>query len=435
MTRLPGLCPRGRWSPLLVSAVLLTLVFGGPVETSGASGPGSNELYLPSDVATDAAGNVYVVDSGNNRIQKFTSDGAFIAKWGGKGSGNGRFSSPSGIATDPLGNVYVADPSSHRIQKFTADGTFVDKWGSHGSGDGQFRYPGDVATDAAGNVYVADGGNDRIQKFTSDGAFVTKWATDGSGNGESYGLAALATDAAGNVYAGEAGPMNIGYEQLGNRVQKFTSDGAFITKWGGVGSANGQFNSATGIATDAAGNVYVADELNDRIQKFTSDGVFIAKWGSRGSGDGQFYHPVGIATDPAGNVYVVEASVGPLSNDRIQKFTSDGVFIAKWGHRPSKPAVHKRKRLTIPTTRRQAFFHPSCGLSTRCRARVTVTSGSRTLARGSYSIPAHSSPQVAIALTAAGRATLARKDRVKATLTIVDPGTHKRESLPVVLTR
>ena len=81
---------------------------------------------------------------------------------------------PDGVATDADGNVYVADCDNHRIQKFDSDGTFVAKWGSAGTGDGQFERPSGVAIDAAGNVYVADTDNNRIQKFDSDGHFIDK---------------------------------------------------------------------------------------------------------------------------------------------------------------------------------------------------------------------------------------------------------------------
>ena len=92
-------------------------------------------------------------------------------------------------------------------------------------------------------------------------------------------------------------------------------------------------------------------------------------------------------------------------------------------------------RLTIPTTAHNAFFKPSCDLSTRCSAQVTVKGGGKVLARGGYSIPAHSSRRVAIPLTAAGRKALAGKSRVGAKLTIVDTHTGKRETVPVVLKR
>ena len=92
-------------------------------------------------------------------------------------------------------------------------------------------------------------------------------------------------------------------------------------------------------------------------------------------------------------------------------------------------------RLAIPTSARNAFFEPSCGLSTRCSARVTIRGGGEVLARGGYAIPAQSSRRVAIRLTGAGRKALARKRRLRANLTVIDTRTRKRETLPLVLRR
>jgi sugar lactone lactonase YvrE len=183
----------------------------------------------------------------------------FITKWGSPGSGNGQFHSPRGIATDAAGDVYVADLGNDRIQKFTSNGAFITKWGSEGSGDGEFGFPQGVATDAAGEVYVADYGDVGIQKFTLNGAFITKWGSPGRGDGEFDSPRGVATDAAGDVYVAD---------DRNQRIQKFTSNGAFITKWGSRGSGNGEFGFPQGVATDAAGDVYVADTRNHRIQKF-----------------------------------------------------------------------------------------------------------------------------------------------------------------------
>jgi hypothetical protein len=94
-----------------------------------------------------------------------TSQYVFIAKWGSLGHGDGQFYCPYGIAIDSSGNVYVADTDNSRIQKFTSGGSFIAKWGSGGSGDGQFYYPFGIAVDSSGNVYVADTYNHRVQKF------------------------------------------------------------------------------------------------------------------------------------------------------------------------------------------------------------------------------------------------------------------------------
>jgi DNA-binding beta-propeller fold protein YncE len=135
----------------------------------GVTGSEPGKFKQPYDVATDTAGDVYVCDNRNNRVQKFDSEGFFLAEWGSMGSGDGQFVFPEGIATDLEGNVYVADTGNNRIQKFTSTGAFVTKWGSHGTADGQFREPSDVAVDDDGNVYVVDTTNDRIQKFSETG--------------------------------------------------------------------------------------------------------------------------------------------------------------------------------------------------------------------------------------------------------------------------
>ena len=225
----------------------------------------------------------------NNRIQKFSTDGTFLASWGSYGSGNGQFISPHGIAVDSSGKVYVADTYNYRIQKFSPDGTFLASWGSEGSGNGQFESPDGVAVDGSGNVYVTDigncmtdTGNCRIQKFSPDGTFLTSLGSETPLNGQFYHPWGIAVDGSGKVYVA-------GYD---NYIYAFTPDGTFLTSWGSYGSGNGQFISLHGLAADASGRVYVADTDNHRIQKFSSDGDFLATWGSYGSGNGQFYSPL-----------------------------------------------------------------------------------------------------------------------------------------------
>jgi len=269
------------------------------------------EFGEPWGVAVDSAGNVYVVDPSSDRLQKFDSNGNFLTKWSTSGSG---------VAVDSAGNVYVADNGNDRIRKFNSNGTFLTQWGSLGSSNGQFDRPNDVAVDSAGNVYVPDLFNDRIQKFDSNGNFLTKWGTSGSGDGQFADPFAIAVDSFGNVYVAD----NENY-----RIQKFDSNGTYLTKWGSKGTGDSQFAdgwSAMGVAVDSAGNVYVADPGpgNHRIQKFDSNGTFLTKWGSLGSGDGQFNKPRRVAVDTAGNVYVSDNN-----NHRIQKFGQPSLTLVK----------------------------------------------------------------------------------------------------------
>jgi len=137
---------------------------GAFISKLGSTGPGAGQFSSPEGIAVDSSGNVYVVDS--SQIQKFGSNSIFITKWGSSGTGDGQFKEPQGIAVDSSGNVYVADTANHRIQKFDSNGNFITKWGSEGIDYGQFKYPWDVAVDTLGNVYVADNENNRIQKFS-----------------------------------------------------------------------------------------------------------------------------------------------------------------------------------------------------------------------------------------------------------------------------
>tara|TARA_Y100000780_G_scaffold20504_1_gene17399 strand:+ start:158 stop:709 length:552 start_codon:yes stop_codon:yes gene_type:complete len=176
----------------------------------------------------------------------------FLSKWGSQGSGDGQLNFPDGIAVDEAGNVYVADRDNHRVQKFGADGRFLLTWGSEGGGDGQFYNAEGIAVDGAGNVYVTDWGRERVQKFTSNGGFLLYLGTEGTGagrgtgDGQFHNPKGISVDRAGNVYVAET---------INHRVQVFDSNGRFLRKWGSEGSGDGQFNRPTGIAIDRAGNV------------------------------------------------------------------------------------------------------------------------------------------------------------------------------------
>jgi len=256
------------------------------------------------------------------QIPKSESRAVVVARWGTWGTGDGEFEFTRDVAVASDGSVYVVDAGNNRIQKFTSDGVFIRKWGTrngaifYGEGDGEFSGPTAVAVASDGHVYVADAGNNRVQKFTSDGVFVKKWGME-----DFYGLAqvhdiAVASD--GSVYVAE--PAN-------NQIKKFTSDGVFVTRWGTLGTDDGQLSYPSDVAVASDGSVYVADADNRRIQKFTPDGVFVTKWGTQGTGDGEFSQIMGgVAVAFDGHVYVADAG-----NERIQEFTSEGVFVKKLG--------------------------------------------------------------------------------------------------------
>ena len=350
------------------------------IRTWGGIGNTDGKFAFPTRITTDALGNVYVVDSGNCRVQKFTRDGVFLGKWGTCGSGDGQFNGASGIAVDPAGNSYVGETGANRIQKFSGAGNplsftppfywlqwgtpgigtgqfnspsgiaidhptgalytyfyvtdsnnnrvhrfrtyggelFADlTFGSAGTGNGQFQLPWGVATDPSGKVFVTDIQNRRVQKFSNIGGYEGQWGGYGIDPGQFVAPTGIAIDDSGSVYVVDTGT---------SRVQKFTGNGTFIMSWGSIGSGPGQFSVPMGITVDAAGLVYVTDVGNARIEKFTRTGDYVGEWGSPGSGPGQFGNPSGVRADRDGNVLVTDSD-----NNRIQMFTSNGTFLTEWG--------------------------------------------------------------------------------------------------------
>jgi sugar lactone lactonase YvrE len=245
---------------------------------------------------------------------------AFDRKWGSTGTGNGQFDVPGAVAIDGAGNVFVADRDNDRIQRFDADGTFVLAWGTSGTGNGQFDTPRGIAVDDSGSVYVADSDNNRIQKFSATGAYLYQWGSSGSGNGQFNNPRGITVDENFQVYVTED-PFN------GDRVQKFTSGGAYVTQWGSTGSGNGQFQSPRDITADNQGFIYITDTLAHRVQKFTDAGAYVTQWGSLGTGNGQLNFPIGIVWTGS-SLWVVEQN-----NHRIQEFQADGSFVQVFGSR------------------------------------------------------------------------------------------------------
>ncbi len=170
-----------------------------------------------------------------------------------------QFFSPRGIAIDRSGNLYVCDSSNHRIQKFTSGGVFITKWGTVGSGDGEFYFPRGIAIDESGNLYLTDTWNDRIQKFTSEGVFIAKWGIGGTGEGQFLEPRGIAVDRSGNVYVADT---------WSHRFQKFTSDGFFVNMFGTFGNDIGYLNAPEDLGVNSRGKIYISDIINDRIQSF-----------------------------------------------------------------------------------------------------------------------------------------------------------------------
>jgi DNA-binding beta-propeller fold protein YncE len=186
---------------------------------------------------------------------------------GGKGTEDGEFDSPTGITVDGNGNVFVADTGNGRIQKFSSNGAFLTAIGSKGSGHGQLSAPNGIAIDRVGNIYVAEVGNHRVQKLSRDGAFIAEWKGPELGF---YGPRRIAIGPDDSVYVVDQGH---------SRIAKFGPDGKVLSVWGSKGNGDGKFDDPTSVAVDPMTNkVYVADPINKRIQVFDSNGKFLSKW-------------------------------------------------------------------------------------------------------------------------------------------------------------
>jgi len=337
----------------VVTTLAGTAGLTGSTDATGAAA----RFNFPQGVATDSAGNVYVADSGNSTLRKITSAGLVTTLAGTAGvlgstdaaGAAASFRGPTGVATDSAGNVYVADSSNNTLRKITPAGlvtTFAGTAGAFGSTDAtgaaaRFNGPAGAAADSAGNVYVADQQNHTLRKITPAGVVTTLAGTAGvTGSTDATGAAArfnsplgVATDDAGNVYVADFG---------NHTIRKITPAGAVTTLAGTAGvtgstdatGAAARFSSPLGVATDSAGNVYVGDTNNNTVRKITPAGVVTTLAGTAGvtgstdatGAAASFFAPLGVATDSAGNVYVAD-----LGNHTLRKITPAGVVTTLAG--------------------------------------------------------------------------------------------------------
>ncbi len=294
--------------PVLLSAVMFLLVSPGAAlsETPpgfvlqwGTTGSGPTNLRRPFVVAASADNHVYVSDSFNYRVQKFTTGGVLVDSWTGVGS-------PLGIAFGSGGDVYIADSGGDRIRKLTSGGSGILEWGSTGTAPGRFDFPWGIAVNSAGVVLVTDSNNDRVQMFDGSGTFLGQWGSSGTGNGQFNFPAGIAVDGDDKVFVADL---------ENHRIQVFDPSGVFLYKFGFCCAGEGSFNGPSQISIDSGGNVYVADTGHSRIKKFANDGTYRTEWGYYGTGPGEMNYPTGVSVDGSGIVYVAD-----YGNDRIQKF-------------------------------------------------------------------------------------------------------------------
>jgi len=315
----------------------------------------------PYRLAVDSSDRLYVVDKGNNRVQRCTLSGIWTCAVFDSG-----LNEPQGIAVDSSDNVYLADTNNGLIRKCPSAGVCSD-WvtGTY------WLY--DLTVDSSGNVYGAAAYDDLVVKYNASGGFVgifvgvtfVPYLTDGyhynhpriavdtsnnlivieengqrltklNANGTSLwsvgvpGVDAndnthfnwphgVAVDAGGTIYVAD-----------GTRVQIFTSGGVYSATLGtGFGTGNYEFAWATGLAVAPNGTIYVSDGSNQRVQVYNSNRVYIATMGVTGvsgSDNSHFNYPIGVEVDAAGNIYVAD-----INNCRVQKFNSSRVYQMTFG--------------------------------------------------------------------------------------------------------
>jgi trimeric autotransporter adhesin len=325
--------------------------------TRGYSGDGglatSATLKNPYGVSVDASGNIYIADSGSDRIRLVTKTTGIITTAAGNGtygySGDGGLATsatlknPYAVAVDASGNIYIADTYNYRIRMVTKTTGIITTAAGNGtygySGDGglatsaSLRFPNGVSVDASGNIYIADTNNNRIRMVTKTTGIITTVAgDDASGYSGDGGLATSATlnyphavsvDASGNIYIADSGSDRIRLATkttgiittlAGDDASGYSGDGGLAT--------SATLNYPQAVAIDASGNIYIADTYNHRIRMVTkTTGIITTVAGddaSGYSGDGglatsaSLSFPYGVSVDASGNIYIADTYNGRI---------------------------------------------------------------------------------------------------------------------------
>jgi sugar lactone lactonase YvrE len=342
---------------------------GALLNSFGSSGSGVGQFLFGGGRGNDAgaggglataSGLLYVADSGNNRIQRFTvqgtnasvilppgelshpkglavrgtrlyiaddqrhrvlvtdTGGRFLRSVGaGSGSRPGQLNFPYGVALDPQGRLFVADNLNHRIVRFSTASTgyaYKARWGSYGRAPGQLAFVRGIASDRSGNVYVANTGNDRIDVFDRGGRLLRSFGTSGRTEGQFNTPSGVAADSNGVRAVTDA---------VNGRIELLGADGSIISSWGSPNPGPTILPRPVAVAFDVPGNAYVVDQRRGVVVVFSrATGRPVRTIGSQGSGAGQMRDPSAIALDGAGNVYVADTG-----NDRILRFTNAGGYL------------------------------------------------------------------------------------------------------------
>jgi len=302
----------------------------------------SASLFSPWAIALDSSGNLYIADYGNDRIRMVNTSGIINTIVGngtigfsgdGSTATNAMLNQPTGVAVDSSGNVYIADSWNFRVRK-VASGN-INTVAGNGlvsySGDGgpailaQLNGPQGIGVDKTGNLFIADTGNAVLREVPTSGEIVTI-----GGGGALVHPEGVAVDNAGNVYVADVQAHLIRKLGTNGSFTTFAGNGTLGYSGDGGPATNAELNAPSGVAVDAAGNVYIADYGNEVIRMVAPSGVIstVAGNGVAGySGDGgpatqaSLDSPFGVAVDPAGNLYIADSA-----NRRIREVSPNGII-------------------------------------------------------------------------------------------------------------
>jgi uncharacterized protein (TIGR03663 family) len=286
--------------------------------------PGSRpgQFRRPRDIALALDGSIYVADTENHRIQHLGTAGEVLDYWGVYGQATIDenvpglvFDGPWGLAVGTNGYVYVADTWNNRVQRFTADGEFINEVGLGGlaSPEDNMWGPRDIAIDNQGRVFVADTGNKRVLFFDERLRYLGEFGGGGAGSGRLDEPVGLAIDNEGRVYVADTWNM---------RVQVFEeiADNWFIAvlEWPIEGWYGDSLDNKPYLAYSPSGHICLSDPEGFLVLCFTTEGVYVSGWGGLGSSEARFGLPSGMAFDSDGALWVVDTG-----NSRLMKFVPD----------------------------------------------------------------------------------------------------------------